>query len=356
METPVEKSYTLVGILPDKFFYLERLFNISPVYGDCPAGVLFIGEQIEPGGRAVVNCYGCYGGDAAASFEKLKAFFLREEAEKEAWWSKLQQTHYQMFGGGIGEDQSKIILTSLFFAIIASILVCAACLGIINTFSADLASRRRQIGLFRAVGATQQQIRAIYGREATLLALCAVPLGLVLAALTVQGITGLPGESFTFSLDTFILALVAAAGITCVRLVAAIPLRKVARVPPMQAIRNVELTHKFKRSRARSKTHFDVPLHLARRSQALYRSRQAGITAMLALSIVLLSLVTFAAAPLAKDFGQDYGIDYLVQNPARSTDWFMEENFHRPGITEQDRSDAAALPAVKSVTGENYCR
>ncbi|NLA05076.1 MAG: FtsX-like permease family protein [Firmicutes bacterium] len=352
METPVEKSYSLVGILSDKLFHLDRSFNILPAYGDCPASVLFAGEQIEPGGRAVVNCYGRYAGDAAASFEKLKGFFLQTEAEENAWWSKLQQTHYQPFGSSYNGNQDEIILTSLFFTIIASVLVCAACLGIINTFSADLASRRRQIGLFRAVGATQQQIRAIYGREATLLALCAVPLGLALAAFTVRGITGLLGESFTFRLNALILALIAVAGITCVRLAAALPLRKAARIAPMQAIRDVELTRKLKRSRARSKTNFDVPRHLAHRSQALYRSRQAGITAMLALSIVLLSLVTFAAAPLAENFGQGYGIDYLMQNPSRSTNWLMEENFHRPGITEQDRSDAAALPAVKSVTGE----
>ena len=71
LDTPVEKSYTLVGILTDKLLYLEqwRYMSDSPAYTmgqsghpSYPAGVLAASEQIEPGGRALVNCYGRYAG------------------------------------------------------------------------------------------------------------------------------------------------------------------------------------------------------------------------------------------------------------------------------------------------------
>ena len=92
-------------------------------------------------------------------------------------------------------------------------------------------------------------------------------------------------------------------------LAAAIPLRKAAKIPPMQAIRDVELTRKLKRSRVESRPRFDVPRHIARRNITLYQNRQLGITAMLAVSIVLLSFVAFAAKPILSEAGWDSGCD-----------------------------------------------
>ncbi len=351
LEAPVRKSYTLVGILTDKLIYLSRWNTVYPAYRDYPAAVLSMDEQIEPGGRAVTNCYGRYAGEAAASFERLKAFSLKEGADEGSWWLKVEQTSYRLFAGNFGADDNPVMHTSIFFTIIALVLVCAACLGIIGAFSADLESRRRQIGLFRAVGATRGQIRAIYGRETILLALCAIPLALALAGLTVWGITAALGESYTFRPNAFIMLVIAAAGLICVRLAAAIPLRKAARIPPMQALRDLELTRRLKRSRLASRLHFDVPRHTARRSSILYKNRQLGTTAMLAVSIVLLSLAAFGAKPLLSEASYDYGCDYMLINQSRMTDWLMEYGLHRPGITEQDRADAAALKGVKAVSG-----
>jgi len=363
LDTPVEKSYTLVGILTDKLLYLEqwRYMSDSPAYTmgqaghpSYPAGVLAASEQIEPGGRELVNCYGRYAGGAGAPFERLDDFFLQETAaEDHAWWLKLEETRYRTFGGSFGGSDSGIAATSIFFTIIALVLVCAACLGIINVFSAELESRKRQIGLFRAVGATQKQIRTIFGREAILLALCAVPAGLAAAALTVQGIAGLLGEDYTFRLNPFFAAATAAAGVLCVMLTAAIPLRRAAKISPMQAIRNAQLTRRLRRTRIDSKTQFDLSRHLARRNQILYRNRQPGITAMLALSIILLSVAAFGARPLLDAaLHTTYNSDYIMQRSGGlMLDWLMEFGVHRPGITEQDRADAAALSGVKRVNG-----
>ncbi len=351
IEAPVQKSYTLVGILADKFVYSNRWNQASPAYRDYPAGVLSMDERIEPGGRAVINCYGRYAGDAAAAFEQLREFCLENKLVTEYDWPNLEQTRYRLFDAGEGAD-GDIMITTTFLAIIALVLVGAACLGIVNAFSADLEARRRQIGLLRAVGATQKQIRAIFGREVILIALCAIPTGLALAGLTVRGITALLGESYIFRPNLLIIMAIAAAGVICVRLAAAIPLRKAGRIPPMQAIRNVELTRRLKRSRVQSRPLFDVPRHLARRNMTLYRGRQAGITAMLAASIVLLSFAAFGARPILSEAGWDYRWDYVLGKQSRTSDWLMEYELHRPGITEQDRAEAAALAGVKTVVGE----
>lgn len=355
MEAPLQKRYTLVGILADKFVYLNRWNQASPAYHDYPAGVLSMDEQIEPGGRPVINCYGRYAGNAAAALEGLREFCLENNLFTGSGWPNLEQTRYRLFDTGEGADED-IMITSTFLAIIALVLVGAACLGIVNAFSADLEARRRQIGLLRAVGATQKQIRAIFGREVILIALCSIPTGLALAALTVRGITTLLGDSYIFRPNLFIILAIAAAGVICARLAAAIPLRKAGRIPPMQAIRNVELTRRLKRSRVQSRPLFDVPRHLARRNMTLYQSRQAGITAMLAVSIVLFSLAVFGARPILSESGWDYGWDYVLGKQTMMADWLMEYELHRPGITEQDKADAAALAGVKTAIGEKICR
>ena len=357
MAAPLQKRYTLVGILTDKLIYLDRWKTAHPAYRDYPAGVLSMEEQIEPGGRAVINCYGRYAGEAGATFERLQAFFAQGEApDVFAWWEKLEHTGFRPFDNDFDGADSGIVVTSLFFAIIALVLVCAACLGIVNAFTADLEARKRQIGLLRAVGAMQGQIRTIFGRETLLLSLFSVPPALALAWLTVWGITAALGEHYIFRINVLIMAAVAAAGVLCVRLAAAIPLRKAARIPPMQAIRNVELTRRLKQSRVKSRLLFDVPRHIARRQITLYRPKQAGIASMLAVSIVLLSLVFAAAGPLLNEAAYDYGADYVLWKLGEGIDWLMEYEYHRPGITEQDRADAAALAGVKTVIGEKVLR
>ncbi|NLA25822.1 MAG: ABC transporter permease, partial [Firmicutes bacterium] len=355
MAEAVQKKYVLVGILPDRLIHHQNRYALSlPAYNDYPAGLLSGEEQIEPGGRAVLNCYGRYAGNGDGAFEELREFCNKHNIVNELGWPGVLETRYRLFAGSYGSaSDDSIVLTSIFFAIIALVLVGAACLGIINAFTADLDSRKRQIGLLRAVGATQRQIRAIYGREALLLAFCAIPPGLALAALTVGGITAMLGDSFTFRLNVPVLLAIAAAGVLCVRLAAAIPLRKAGKIPPMQAIRDLEVTRRLKRSRVQSRQFFNVPHHLARRSVTLYRSRQAGITAMLALSIVLLSLAAFGIGPLLSEPAYDYGCDYLLRHTRGGyVDWLIDYDLHQPGITEQDRADAAALVGVKEVRGE----
>lgn len=357
LDAPAQKSYTLVGVLADQLIHLDRWPFTSPAYSDYPAGVLSADEQIAAGGQAVVNLYGRYARDARSSFDALREFSREHGLMVAHEWAAVDNTRYHFFDRDHSPGDGDIIATSVFFMVIAVVLVLAACLGIVNAFSSSLETRRRQIGLLRAVGATKKQIREIFGRETLLLALFSIPLGLSLACLTVWGITHAMGVNYIFRPNALVLAAVAVAGVLCVMLAASIPLRKAAKIPPMQAIRDVELTRRVRKSRVASKPVFDVPRLIARRNLTLYKNRQVSITAMLAVSIVLMSLVSFAAAPLIMGSTYDYGMDYqLLGSSYRVMDWLMEFDVHRPGITEQDRADAAALPTVKSVTGQKLLR
>ncbi|MCR3922301.1 MAG: FtsX-like permease family protein [Firmicutes bacterium] len=351
MDSSIQKSYTLVGILTDKLIYLDRWGSVSAGYNDYPAGVLAVEEQIAAGGKTIVNVYGRNVQDARTSFEQLMAFCTDNGIMNNYDRPSIDITQYHLFRGDYNSNDNTIVATFVFFMVITVILVLAACLGIVNAFSANLETRKRQIGLLRAVGATKKQIREIFGRETLLLSVFSIPIGLMLACFTVWGITELMGPNYLFRPNALVIVGVAVAGVLCVMSAASIPLRKAANIPPMQAIRNVELSRKIRQSQIKSKQLFDVPRLIARRNLTLYRNKQVSITAMLVVSIVLMSLVAFMATPLIGEATWDYGSDYFMGISNRSVDWLMEYDFHNPGITEQDRADVEALSTVKTVTG-----
>ncbi|UIO45233.1 FtsX-like permease family protein [Brevibacillus brevis] len=87
-------------------------------------------------------------------------------------------------------DQS--ILAVLVIAV--SIVVIATVVVIYNAFQISVVERMKQFGLLRSIGATRKQIRQIVMREAAVLAVIAIPVGLVCSILAVAAL------QFIFSL------------------------------------------------------------------------------------------------------------------------------------------------------------
>lgn len=352
MDASVQKSYTLVGILSDKLIYLNYI-GIIPAYRDYPAGVVSTEEQVEAGGKAVINCYGRYGQDARTSFKQLEAFCEENGMNNNdypAWAAiPIHSTQFQLFSNEYNDFT--IIVNSVFLMVIGVVLVLAACLGIVNAFSANLESRKRQIGLIRAVGATKKQIRDIFGLETLILSISSIPLSIGLACLTTWGITVAMSDHYIFRPNALVIVVVAVAGVLCVKFAASLPLKKAAKITPMQAIRDVELSRRLMQSRVKSKKLFDVPRLIAQRNLTLYQNKQIGITAMLVMSIVLMSLVAFVITALINEPALNYSMDYYLYHYKGSSDWLMEYEFNSPGITENDKADVAALSTVETVSG-----
>lgn len=353
LENTVTKTYTLCGILVDQLIYVESGL-VKPVYNDYPAAIVSAEEEVEAGGKAVIKCYGSYAVGRKDGYEKITAFCEKNGLLDSYGEADIGNTHYLDsvdYGIDIEEDSSMVYF-SVFLILFALMLVFAACLGIVNAFGANLEERKRQIGLFRAVGATKKQIRGIFGREALLLASMAVPFGVLFACLTVWGVAGLLGKDYTFVPNVFILTGVSISGLLCVMLAAAIPLRKASTIPPMQAIRDVSLSRRMKSHSIKSARYFDVPRLLAHRSLVLYKSKRIGITAMLIVSIVLTSLISIMAMQtIDTTTARQYSSDYKFYHATRSINWLLEEDFHAPGITEKDKMDIASLPGIARVDG-----
>lgn len=75
-----------------------------------------------------------------------------------------------------------------------SIVVIATVIVIYNAFQISVVERTKQFGLLRSIGATRKQIRQIVLREATILAIIAIPIGIICSLIALASL------QFTFSL------------------------------------------------------------------------------------------------------------------------------------------------------------
>lgn len=344
LESAVEKTYTLTGILYDQLIYWD-FFIFDSVYHDIPAGLVSSEEPVEPGGRAVTMAYGVLS-HGSASMPALEAF---------CGVQGITDTISGSFSSS-DEAMTQMIFTGGFAVLVGIILVIACCLGIVNAFSANLEARRRQIGLMRAVGATQKHIKNIFGRETLLLSLIAIPLGLGLAVLSVFLIFSWLGEEYVLMLNPWVLLGVAALGPMCVMLASRIPLRRASAISPMQAIRDVDLMRRVRKREIKSRTAFVAPRLIAVRSGRIYRSKRAGVSAAMAVGMLVFTLaMLFVVTITTQISGNTNKNDYTIGGDFAYWDT-INYKFHEPGLTERDKQDVLALPLVKTVLGEKVVR
>ncbi|GGF88358.1 permease [Paenibacillus albidus] len=117
---------------------------------------------------------------------------------------------------------------------------------IYNAFTVTAAGQIKQLGILKSIGATPGQIRRVVFYEAMALACVAVPIGLLLGyggmAILIQGASALLEESSNSRLHAPfswpILIIAGVASFATVGLSAWVPARKLAKLMPIEAIRN----------------------------------------------------------------------------------------------------------------------
>jgi putative ABC transport system permease protein len=131
-----------------------------------------------------------------------------------------------------------------FFYILAAVVLVPTILGLINTLIVSVIERKREIGLFRAIGAGQDQVLRTVMVEAVMLGCLSAPLGIItgvaLSAGFVQMWRGLApniggGLYLTLPPQVFLTALIG--GLVVVLCASAIPARFAARQEIVQALR-----------------------------------------------------------------------------------------------------------------------
>ncbi|MFC4305921.1 ABC transporter permease [Cohnella boryungensis] len=140
-----------------------------------------------------------------------------------------------------GVNRSAILA---YAAIIAIVMMCTVAV-IYNTFHISVLERVSQFGILRCIGATPAQIRKIVFKEAALLSLIGIPIGLLTGTVFMKilfyGISFLTLgflNDMRMVVSLPILAIAGLLGVVTVYLSAIGPARQAAQVSPMEAIRS----------------------------------------------------------------------------------------------------------------------
>lgn len=160
--------------------------------------------------------------------------------------------------GGGNDSATKAMFTTV--AIVIAIIVIATIAVIYNSFQISVVERMKQFGLLRAVGMTPKQLRSMVLREATILAVIAIPIGLVCGILAIYGIQlsfKLIGADQVLPMDISIspavLLISTGVGIVSVYFSALLPAFFAGKISPLVAIssRNSIAKEKIKRRKHR---------------------------------------------------------------------------------------------------------
>lgn len=226
-------------------------------------------------------------------------------------------------------------------------LLLAACVAIAGAMESQLARKREEIGMFRAVGATRGQIRRIFGREVWLLSLLAAPLALGAGVLTGWALSRLAPDYFAFAPSPLLLAPIAAAAALCLLLSSWLPLRRAARIPPMGVLRDTALLRR--RGRIRQKKRFRVPTLLCARQLRLHPGRQAGGVLMTALMIYCVFGLILSAVTGYQALGRP-GPEFSL-NSTRNMYYYhpYAQALPRATLSQADVAQIVRLPLVKQV-------
>lgn len=350
-ENTEQKTYTLVGILADKKSNIQKFYEGSPgsVTRKIPAAFVHKSEKMMSGGKEIkVLYYNVYEDKLKKTVTvEVEGGFHYEASLYEAEFKLPLQDkygtrsieHVKSISGytDAAASEGNIRL----YIVLSCVLMLASCIGIINSFSANLQERKKQIGMLRAVGATRRQIINIFGREAFIITFVCAPVSVAISYFGVKLFAYLMGDKFIFIPNFLVLLVTTAVSVVCVMLASLIPLFVSSRITPMQAIRNIELSRKMKNKKIKSQSAFDAPKLLAKRSLALHRGKQIGVSIILSVT-VLLSCFGFSFIEGEKERAESLMADCDYSLESIGTEWIRDEiNFpnFEVGFTENDKRD-----------------
>ncbi|MDE6111149.1 MAG: FtsX-like permease family protein, partial [Eubacterium sp.] len=239
---------------------------------------------------------------------------------------------------------------SYLMVVIVLVLIFASCVAIINSFNTNLKERKKQIGMMRAVGTTKRQIVKIFGREAFIISLISVPISIALSYGIVWGIITLANKEAIMTKSIVVLPVCAVVCLIITMMASLLPLLSAAKITPMQAIRDIDNTRKMKTKKIKSKMHFNVSSHLAKRNLTFYKGGLIAVSIILSITIVF-SCFCFSA--LSKNYGKvsnSNGADYYVYSLGAGYAANGFENYEG-GMSDADKQSIASMPYVAEVRG-----
>ncbi|HBJ2614029.1 TPA: FtsX-like permease family protein [Clostridium botulinum] len=233
------KDYTLVGVLE----------NSSVTQMQNSAMVLMKNNNINTENAALLV-------QISSKVDLQKA---TKELKKLRGKSKVEENNMLLMYQGGKKDYSTSGLYGAIFIVI-SIVVISTIAVIYNSFQISVVERVKQFGLLRAIGITKKQIRNMVLREATLVAIIAIPLGLLCGIIAVYSVgfvfSLIGGDSVLptrLSISPMILLGSGVVGLLSIYASALIPANFAGKISPLVAINSRAIISKEKMNRRKSK-------------------------------------------------------------------------------------------------------
>lgn len=308
IDDTVQKEYKLVGILENK---LNTVSFISVIDEKTLPSVFVCKDTLtDIGGKEGLVCYANFknGVKSYSNYENLIQYLESIGCN----YNQYAITSAKSVMETNDDTALNIQETAIFAILIVVVLLIASCLSVVNAFNSNLQERKRQIGLFRAVGTTKRQIITIFGREAFIITLIATPISFLIAFLLVKGIVYLMGDDFVFYLNLRSALSAIVFSIASVMISALIPLATASKITPLQAIRNIERNRKFKSKKIKSQKSFTMSRLISKRSIVFGKGKQVAVSLILIVSIVG-SGFAFSWYSYIKNETYSFNGDYTVE-------------------------------------------
>ncbi len=330
-----EKTYVLTGILRDKRSNIATDFRDKE---NIPSAFVSEQEQVDLGGKENKICY----------------TELTDKGYNDIWGMFCDIPTLSSSCVIIYDDifslNSDETLSLGYVLIIVMVLLIASSLGIINAFTTNLKERKKQIGLYRSVGATKKQIITLFLRESVILGLICTPVSLLISYFSVKLIVNSIFEEAFFKANIWLLIACGAFSLLCVVLASLIPLFAASRVTPMQAIRNIETARKLKNKKIRSQKEFTVHKLLAKRDLAISKRKQVFVSVFLVITILVSSyLMSFFTYSVKNIYKEDY--DYCLSLSSWSGSYAVNYPEGNNGFSENHKQTVLLNENIRSAYG-----
>ncbi|HEY5584388.1 MAG TPA: FtsX-like permease family protein [Ruminiclostridium sp.] len=200
---------------------------------------------------------------------------------------------------GEGPDKSRNNSMEVIFGIIAAFVVVCTTVVIYNSFNISVMERIKHFGILRSIGATKSQIRNLVFKEAAIMSLIAIPIGILsgFAGIMITFNVFMDGFLGEFQIGFYPQVIIGAAllGLITVFLSAFFPARTASKVSPIDAIRGTMIVKgdKIKRgSGLLAKLIFNFEGQVAYKN--IKRSRKRFYITCISLMISLIMFVFFS--------------------------------------------------------------
>ncbi len=217
---------------------------------------------------------------------------------------------------------SKGDFTYTILAGILILLVIASTTAVIyNSFHISVLERIKQFGILRSIGATSTQIKKIVLKEATILSIIAIPIGILLGTAGLKGLFLLVASIMTINMEIIISPLVifisVLLGILSVCFSAYVPARLGSKASPLDAIynRGSIIKEKIRNKKGFIDKHFNIEATMANKNIRRNRKRFRITTFSIAISIIL--YIGFSSTinmiySIHDKGNEELGIDYKI--------------------------------------------